>query len=133
MTLLRLLSASIIATACVLPAAAQSPAAPADPTRPIPELLIPPLSTKNVPLLLQSPPPASPSLLAAPDSRIVALSAGIKNSGPCYTIRTYGYTPHDLESNTPKPSSYSTCTPAATHAFKNAAPTVTLGSPSSVK
>ena len=132
MSLLHLLSASLIAATCALPAAAQSSAAPAGPAKPIPELLIPPLSTGSVPLLLQSQPPASPPLFvlpAKPPTKILSAN----NSGPCYTIRTYGYTPHDLESNSPKPSSYSTCTRPVANAFKGATATVTLGSPSTAK
>ena len=118
MSLPRLLSFSIVAILCTLPAGAQSHTAP---PKPASEFQAPTLPTESIPFLLQAPPPAAPPLFVVPGNSGVNMIAGIKNSGPCYTLRTYGITPHDLESNSPKPSSYSTCTPAATHSLKSVA------------
>ncbi len=44
-----------------------------------------------------------------------------QNDGSCYALRTYGFKTNDLESNSPKPSSSTTCTPRTTAMMKSAA------------
>ena len=117
MPLLRLLSASLFASTCILQAAAQTPTPIPAPTTP--HILITPLSPNLRPLIpLGDLKPYTfqlniPKILPKP-----TLSA--QTQGPCYTLRAYGFTAKDLQSSNPHSSSYTECTPASRSSLKAA-------------
>ncbi len=143
MPLLRLLTASILASACILPAAAQSPS----------PLLSPDAASPASPLITSqslSLRPSTPSTLklTAPRSGSLQLNASQKDlnalvlhpstqplglqpqpqelallkpdatllaqsNQPCAKLRSYNFTPRDLKAPHPHPSSETDCTPAS--------------------
>jgi hypothetical protein len=118
MPLLRLLSALMVATAYALPAAAQSPTAQA--TAVVTDLskLTSSLETQPLSSLAQGKQADSAHRPTQSGPTQMSMLSGSKSTGPCYALRTYTLTSRDLESSTPKPSGYSTCTPAAVYAFQ---------------
>jgi hypothetical protein len=96
----RLLATSLLSTACVLPATAQSATASLtlgtlSTTNPMvnAQSLSTPLKKQNEPLLAQT-------------------------HSPCYTLRVYGFTPPDLKSPHPHASTETDCTPASSSHLK---------------
>jgi hypothetical protein len=139
MSLLRLLTASALASVCVVSAAAQLPAppklAPAPPASSAfssPQSTFPKTFTFVTPKLITIPPqknaqppaPPDPSDLAKAQAGLAALMKKLPakltaSNDACYTMRSYGFTPGDFQSGAPKPSTSTTCTPAHTVSFKD--------------
>lgn len=131
MSVLRFPAAVLVAMASIVPAltlaSAQSPAsapnfaqtAKAPQEAPPGSLLrIPPLSRQTFTIAEVQPVPAILRFVVTPSVRIKPQLA--QNDGPCYTLRSYGFTDHDLQSADPRPSSATTCTPAASGQMKQA-------------
>ncbi len=124
---LRLFAASLLASACVLPASAQSrnpfpsPNAPATPltlnlTNTSPGSLQLKASPKDFDALVDH--PSTQPLGLQPQSKELALLKPDANllpqtNQPCAKLRSYNFTPHDLKSPHPHPSSETDCTPAS--------------------
>jgi hypothetical protein len=143
---LRLLAASLLASACILPAAAQSPspllspdaAASASPLVTSQSLSLGP----STPSTLKLTGPGSLQLNASqkdlnalvlhPDTHLLALQhqpqelALLKPNAtllaqtnePCAKLRSYNFTSRDLKSSHPHPSSETDCTPASSGHLK---------------
>lgn len=141
MPLLRLLSTSLLASAFILQASAQAPATTLTqtPTPSIANLTVPAglassalLTATPKPFHFNLPKDNSAMLLNADkhpsDSSAKALTLlnQAKNSTvlmaqthtPCYTLRSYNFTAHDLKSPNPHPSSATDCTPASSVKLK---------------
>jgi hypothetical protein len=114
------LVAALILTACASALSAQSSAPP---QASISNIRVPAYSgnplfkdslTTQAPVTkFQTPnPPHAPAQMA-------------ENDAPCYKIRSSHFTPKDLESSNPRPSSSSTCTPPSGNLRKNADATAT--------
>ena len=124
MPLLRLLSASLIASTVLLQAAAQTPTpTPAPPAITAPQhstLFVTPKLADIKPLITTNPTVSQqPSvLLTSPTNPLRPQILTAQNNPSCYTLRSYGFKPKDLESPDPRPSSYTECTPAASASIK---------------
>lgn len=96
---------------------AGSVASPAPFASQIPPLSLPPLFPVGPPQVQALPlrvPPLSPDTihrLGTPDAQKLSLLA--RNNGPCYTLRTYGFTPGHDPGEAPRLSTHTTCTPAS--------------------
>jgi hypothetical protein len=116
------LSVVSILLLCSAAVSAQTAAQPAPPQNPVPFVaqIVPPLSIDQSAPQLPAPsatfrlPPLSPGAthnLQAMNAQNLALLA--PNNGPCYALRTYGFTTGHDPAATPRLSSQSTCTPAS--------------------
>lgn len=126
-SLRRLSVASIVPVSAVLIFSSAAVRAQAAPTPPapgpapfaarVPPLFLPPLFPVGPPQVQASPlrvPPLSPDTihrLGIPDAQKLSLLA--RNNGPCYTLRTYGFTPGHDPGEAPRLSTHTTCTPAS--------------------
>jgi hypothetical protein len=124
MPLLRLMSTCILGSICALQAAAQSPAAPPPAPRPAPPTIATPhtatirvLPFSATPFLMPTakPNPAPDQSKSPADLGPVILSA---TTDSCFSMRSYSFTAQDLQSSSPTPSTYTTCTPAHTLTLK---------------
>lgn len=119
-------SLSAIFALCAADARAQSasvPSAQLTPQKPAPfASVIPPLfSTGTTAPQPSSPLATLPPLSANTIHRLEAqnalkarkLSLLAQNNGPCYALRTYGFTPGHDPAEAPRLSSHTTCTPAS--------------------
>ncbi len=122
----RLFAASLLASACVLPAAAQSPNrllsdAPATPstlnlTNTTPGSFQLKASPKDFDALVLHPSTQPPGL--QPQPKELALlkpdaTPPSQTNQPCAKLRSYNFTPKDLKSPHPHASSETDCTPAS--------------------
>ena len=127
MTQLRLLACSFAATAAVLPAAAQNPAATPSPlplaaTIAAPSLFAPGPAPAPETFTLRPTGPdhavaaGKPFLVSKPLSPYLLLNKGNREmaqaAGPCLKLRVYNFTRRDLQSAHPHASSELDCTPA---------------------
>jgi hypothetical protein len=147
MPMLRLLSTSLLASAAAV-TAAQTPATslnlsptPGTLTWSTPQLFstnsLPSTLTSQAPETLHSDPSTSSNLLDLPPGTKLSAEqqknldkalAGLKeleksskvagNNQPCYKLRVYGFTPHDLKSPHPHASTETDCTPATSAHLK---------------
>ncbi len=120
MPLLRLLSTSLLASAFVLQASAQSPAVSLTQT-PIPSTVT---ITNPQTFTTNSLPAATSVQLNLPKhtQALPHLKQGdtllAQTHPPCYTMRSYGFTPQDLHAANPRPSRSTDCTPASSVQLK---------------
>ena len=151
---LRLLAASLLTSACILPAAAQSPnpllspdaASPASPlvtsqplsltpstpstfklTNPNPGSLQLRASQKDLNALVLH--PSTQPLGLQPNPQELALlkpdaTPLTQTNQPCAKLRSYNFTPRDLKAAHPQPSSETDCTPASKGHLKTVPATV---------
>ena len=138
MPLLRLLSTSLLASAFILQASAQSPTITLAPsaTPSIASLSVPAGLTSSA-LITVTPKPLHFNL--PKDNSVLLLNAGkhpldsnanaltllnqkktslLAQAQTCYTLRSYNFTARDLRSPTPRPSSATDCTPASSVQLK---------------
>jgi len=140
MTLPRLVAASLLSAACALPMAAQSSRTPdiasAAAATPAPN----PDNVTHIPAMTQSNNTGGAKAATSSDTQTAIALDRLKESKAkiqlqlqnnlaqdegCYTLRSYGFTPDDLKSANPRPSTSTTCTPASTGKTKEAkAPTL---------
>jgi hypothetical protein len=134
---LRLALALTLVSAC-LQARAQSPSvAPRFPVPQVPLVPVPALQLFPVPQAdtLQSQAPQTTFHVEMPKRRTIsqigrdritarldalALSKFAALSAPCYAMRGYNFTPDDLQSDAPRPSTSSTCTTTSLLRLKQA-------------
>ena len=108
---LRLLSASLIASAFTLHVAAQS--TPHRPTPQSPQIYAPQPAPFTFPVAPYIATPPFQALTTVPSSQ-VSFVFNAQNQTPCYTMRSYAFTTKDLQSPNPHASTYTECSPAST-------------------
>jgi hypothetical protein len=115
MSILRFASICLLGVAGIGTASAQSATKPADPS--VSPLHIP--AYTHAPALITWQSDVPKVQFQIPRTARVQVQMA-QNDSPCYTMRSYGFTRDDLNSNSPKPSSSTTCTPRAGAMLKGA-------------
>jgi hypothetical protein len=114
MSLLRCVSALVVGAFCFGQAHAQTSGVnPAEPIR-IPRMTT---SAPFIPFVATAK-PAQAFEIPKVAHVTIQPSQVAQNDSACYALRSYGFTAHDLESNAPKPSSATTCTPRTAATMK---------------
>jgi hypothetical protein len=133
-TVKSLLTASLLLSACALPVAAQSNRTPDIASSAAATLAPNPDNVTHIPAMTQSQnlgvaKPASPAdiqtaialeRLKESKAKVLQLRGNLAQNEGCFTLRSYGFTADDLKSDSPRPSTSTTCTPASTGKTKQA-------------